>query len=284
MRNLIHSAMAMVFCSLFLVQPASAAEPTSSIASPPADYPEPIQHLINQGLEVIRQFDVNDSLDGWVVSNKNEQEIIVYTTADGENLISGVVMDAQGQDLTQQHQREYLSKPSWEDLAASHYITSEPKALDEGDKIPESDQMIYVFFDPNCPYCHMAWKALQPYRAAGLTIRWIPVAYLKPDSRNKAAALLDSDQPDALLSLNMTQFGTLPKALDGTMTDSSRDQLQDNMSLMQGLEINGTPGIVWQDRKGHLQVSTGMPRLEQFAQITGLPEQPQSDPDLARFR
>jgi thiol:disulfide interchange protein DsbG len=48
--------------------------------------------------------------------------------------------------------------------------------------------------------------------------------------------------------------------------------------------MSGTPGIVWKDKKGKVQVKGGMPRLSEFAGITGLPEQKIDDPALARFR
>src|SRR5690554_3550979 len=57
--------------------------------------PEPVQHLKNKGLDIVRKFPVGASLNGWVV-NYEGNDMIVYTTADGEFLINGVLLDAQG--------------------------------------------------------------------------------------------------------------------------------------------------------------------------------------------
>ena len=56
----------------------------------------------------------------------------------------------------------------------------------------ESRHLLYVFFDANCYYCHLTWKALQPYEAVGLQVRWVPVAYQQPSSVGRAAAIMES--------------------------------------------------------------------------------------------
>jgi thiol:disulfide interchange protein DsbG len=48
--------------------------------------------------------------------------------------------------------------------------------------------------------------------------------------------------------------------------------------------VSGTPGLVWKDEKGRVQVKTGMPRLAQLPSITGLPAQKIDDPELKEFR
>lgn len=49
-----------------------------------------------------------------------------------------------------------------------------------------------VFVDPNCIYCHLFWKHLTTAKdwQDHYTIRWVPVAFLKPSSPGKAAAVL----------------------------------------------------------------------------------------------
>jgi thiol:disulfide interchange protein DsbG len=48
--------------------------------------------------------------------------------------------------------------------------------------------------------------------------------------------------------------------------------------------IAGTPGIVWRDKQGKIQVKSGMPRLSELAGMTGLPAQKEDDPELAKFK
>jgi thiol:disulfide interchange protein DsbG len=62
------------------------------------------------------------------------------------------------------------------------------------------------------------------------------------------------------------------------------EQIRKNGELMGMFGISGTPGIAWKDKHGKMQIKSGMPRLSEIPQITGLPEQKVEDPALARFR
>lgn len=269
---------------LYTLVPALALSLLLSLANPAwaqDQQPEPIQHLKNKGLDIVRDFPVGTALTGWVVSYQGK-DFIVYTTADGEFLINGVLLDAQGNDLTDAHQKEWLPRPSWEDLASSHFITEKSLATDQ----KTAQSTLYLFYDANCPFCHLAWLALQAYRQVGLEIRWIPVAYLKPDSRDKAAALLSApkNQQAALLEKSMQAFGSNTTSFNKTPSEQDKQQLQANMDLMQAFGLNGTPGWVWLNTEGQLQTHSGMLRLPKLPEVTGLPEQKHTEPTLMRFR
>lgn len=83
-----------------------------------------------------------------------------------------------------------------------------------------SKNVIYVFFDPNCVFCHFAWKALQPYVKAGLQVRWVPVGFLKPTSAQRAAAIREAKTPTQALDFNEQHFVTAAavSACDSTLT------------------------------------------------------------------
>lgn len=248
--------------------------------------PEPVQHLKNKGLDIVRKFPVGASLNGWVV-NYEGSDMIVYTTADGEFLINGVLLDAQGNDLTEGHQKNWIPRPGWNDLATSHFITETSLAADQ--QAPEqtlTKSTLYMFYDANCPFCHLAWIALQPYREVGLEVRWIPVAYLKPDSRDKAAAVLSTPKSEqaALLKASMQTFGTNTPEFSKSPSATNQEQLQTNMNLMQSLGLNGTPGWVWLNEEGDMQTHSGMLRLPKLPSVTGLPAQKHTEPTLMRFR
>jgi len=144
-------------------------------------------------------------------------------------------------------------------------------------------RVVYAFFDPSCPFCHLAWQAFQPYMDKGVEVRWVPVAFLSPESRDKAAAILQDSSPENALAESMRLFNTEEQP-QASVKESARRQLQNNMKLMQRFGIQGTPGLVWQDDDGELNIRSGMPKLDDFSHITGLPEQPQTDPKLFRFR
>ena len=152
----------------------------------------------------------------------------------------------------------------------------------------ESKTVLYVFFDANCYYCHLTWKALQPYVKAGLQVRWVPVAYQKPTSLGRAAAIMQA--PDRAAALRANESGYDTAQYDGAIAPLSdvppklSAQIEANTELMQAFGAPGTPALVWKDRAGVIRVKAGVPRLSELPRITGLPAQPNADPELNRFR
>jgi len=56
--------------------------------------------------------------------------------------------------------------------------------------------VVYIFFDPNCPYCHDVYENTRPWVKEGkLELRWIPVGILIASSYGKAAAILGAKDP-----------------------------------------------------------------------------------------
>jgi thiol:disulfide interchange protein DsbG len=151
----------------------------------------------------------------------------------------------------------------------------------------QSDHVLYVFFDANCLYCHLTWKALQPYEAAGLQVRWVPVAYQQPSSAGRAAAIMLA--PDRAAALRMNELRYDASKYDGgiepaiTVSPTMAAQLLANTRLMQTI-APGTPVLVWKDATGTVRVKVGVPRLSTLPGITGLPPQRNDDPELAQFR
>lgn len=64
---------------------------------------------------------------------------------------------------------------------------------------------LIVFFDPNCPYCAILWKRLQPWMQR-LPVRWVPIAFLKPSSLAIAATILRSPNPVKALAFNEGKY------------------------------------------------------------------------------
>src|SRR3982750_2700748 len=90
------------------------------------------------------------------------------------------------------------------DLSPLYARVEKARAIVEGAKSPKS--VLYVFFDPNCYYCNLTWRAVQPYENVGLQGRWVPVAYQKDSSAGMAAAMLEARDPAAALRENETRY------------------------------------------------------------------------------
>lgn len=172
------------------------------------------------------------------------------------------------------------------DFPALYATLEKTDAVVEGAKEPK--RVLYVFWDANCWYCHLTWKALQPYEKAGLQVRWVPVAYQKDNSAALAAAVMGASDRVAALRENETRYRA--KSYDGGIRAATRVpdalaiELEDNMTLMGRFGMSGTPALVWKDSSGKVLTHLGLPPLSKLPAITGLPEQKIDDPELARFR
>ncbi|MFM0166717.1 disulfide isomerase [Paraburkholderia sediminicola] len=177
--------------------------------------------------------------------------------------------------------------PSYLPASAAATFENAP-AIVEGASGKDVKSTIYVFMDPNCIFCHYAWKAFQPYEAAGLQVHWIPMGFLKPDSPGKAAALLQAQNGPALLRELETKFsekdesgGINPLA---TIPPATQAKLKGNIKTFQDLGFDGTPTIIYMTSGGRWADVSGLPPLSSLPTMLNLPEQRIIDPSLQRFR
>lgn len=246
------------------------------------DYPKPLQEAVNAGVKVVRSFPAASGLTGWVLS-QGGQSSIVFTTPDKKTLFAGTLIGENGDNLSAQYEEKYVPAPdlnaAFQELEKSSYV------VEGSGKDPKS--LLYVFVDANCPFCHYTWKALQPYEKAGLQVRWILVDTLGPTSMPKAIEVLAaSDKTTAFRKMeeNHGKPWTASAQLSASARPDIAAKIQKNGETMGLFGIGGTPGLVWRDRQGKVNVKAGMPRLSEIPKITGLPEQKVDDPALAKFR
>jgi len=174
---------------------------------------------------------------------------------------------------------------------SSHTIEALFAQLEKADAVVEgarsAQHLVYVFFDANCFYCHLTWKAVQPYEKAGLQVRWVPVAYQQPSSVGRAAAIMQAPDRVAALRANETRYDAAK--FDGGITplrnvpDALAAQFRANTELMRAFGAPGTPLMVWK-AGSEVRYKVGVPRLSEVPAITGLPQQRVDDPELAEFR
>lgn len=238
-------------------------------ASVPDKLPKPIQTLVDAGYTVGKRFDAGHGLTGWVLSRQGHSTI-VYSTADQQVIISGNVIDATGQNLTAQFANQYIPKPDlkpiYDDLAKATFIDERP-----GDT---PRRVIYILFDPNCPYCSVAWQSLRSHVATGIEARWLPVAYLQANSANRAAAILGAKDPVAALATNESGFnaqthegGIEPAA---SVSDAVSQVLKTNDDLLKRLGSSATPTFVWLDSHNEIQIYVGLPPPLKMLEIVGV--------------
>ena len=178
-------------------------------------------------------------------------------------------------------------------VAATPSIDAAFAKLERADAVVEGASsnprfILYVLFDANCLYCHLTWKAVQPYEKVGLQVRWIPVAYQQRSSIGRAAAIMQARDRGEALRTNESRYDA--KRFDGGIAPARHvspqleAQFAENTRLMHAFGAPGTPVLAWKDAAGAIHASVGMPHLSDLPALTGLPVQPNDDPELAAFR
>lgn len=136
-------------------------------------------------------------------------------------------------------------------------------------------RIVYVFTDPNCPYCNKFWADARPWvRAGRVQLRHVIVGILTADSPGKAAALLSAANPAmALAAYEGAQVDAVAKTLAAghprplgaqglaplnPIPPAWAARLNANDQLMQALGLRATPALVWQDASAGLQTRTGV--------------------------
>jgi len=236
------------------------------------DYPAPIVAAQSAGFKIHESFDAGDGMTGWATSGQ-DRDVIIYTTPSGTQALIGVMLDATGRNLTEGHLAQYVPKP---DYTAAWARLASAAVVSEGN--PVSGNVVYVFMEPNCGYCHRFWEASRPYVETGkVELRHIMVSFLHQSSASKNAAILEAANPAALLAEHEDAFQS--GGIDGIAAPKEETiaALEHNNGLMRELGLQGTPAIVFRNADGQVEIVKGLPPPTQMPLIFNL-----SATDVAR--
>lgn len=219
------------------------------------ELPPAIRSVEALGAKVMGRFDAPGGLKGYA-ARYNGQGLALYLTADGEHVLTGTLFDAAGKDLTRAPLDRLVYQPlgqeMWRKLQDSAWIA-------DGDA--KASRVLYVFSDPNCPYCHRFWQQARPWVEGGrVQLRHVVVGMLSPDSLGKAAALLAAGDPQAALGAHESAGRASTLKPLGEIPDEIADKLRANLELMAEMGASATPAIYYMDVKGRLQRQQGVPR------------------------
>lgn len=132
---------------------------------------------------------------------------------------------------------------------------------------------LYVFFDPNCPYCHKLFEELHPYATNNeVTINWIPVGILTNTSPGKAAAILQAKhrlkafyQSERHWHNNHDQGGNITPLQDPNA--KTRRELETNDNLLTNNNLNGVPVTLFVATNNSAFYFEGTPPPQKMAKI-----------------
>ncbi|MCP8632209.1 thiol:disulfide interchange protein DsbG [Pseudomonas mosselii] len=237
------------------------------LAAPPLhaeELPKAIQQLQAKGAVIKGSFDAPNGLRGYAAEYHNNG-IALYLTPDGKHVLVGSLFDEQGKDLS----AEPLEKLVYAPMSKAVWAKMENTAWIQDGKV-DAPRTVYLFSDPNCPYCNMFWQQARPWVESGkVQLRHIMVGIIREDSPGKSAALLAAKDPaKALQEHEKAGKASTLKALD-KVPEAVQKKLEANLALMEELGLAATPAIFYQDEKGQLQSQQGAPRPEMLGRILG---------------
>jgi thiol:disulfide interchange protein DsbG len=121
-------------------------------------------------------------------------------------------------------------------------------------------RVLYIFFDPNCPYCHKLYEELRTRVGKNdLELRWIPVGILMTTSFGKAAAILEAKDPLAAFRQNEEKFSAGGAAQETFAGAATEKRLNQNSKLLTQIGGQSVPTLVYRDATGHIKVALGGP-------------------------
>ncbi len=233
------------------------------------DLPPAIRSLESKGMRIIESFDAPNGLQGYIAEHQG-RGVALYLLPDGQHILSGHLLDADGTDLSLEPlERLYyapLHQQLWQDMADSAWIA---------DGSGTAPRIVYVFTDPNCPYCTLFWEDTRPWVERGkVQVRHIMIGIIRPDSIPKAAALLGADDPAAALHAHESDrkksMLLLPDALlRQEIPEGILKKLDGNHALMKKMNLSSSPVIFYLDGDGRLQRYQGAPAPDDLLAIMG---------------
>jgi len=122
-------------------------------------------------------------------------------------------------------------------------------------------RVVYVIFDPNCPYCHVVYEESQAHLNK-YQFRWIPVGVLTHSSPGKAAALLAAKHPVAALRRNENRFVRKRGKLGGikplhSIPPAVAAKLRDNVAVLRASGPAVVPKLLYLRRDGKVRLIVG---------------------------
>ena len=129
----------------------------------------------------------------------------------------------------------------------------------------KSTHVIYVFFDPNCPYCQKVFTMLRPWVERGeVEARWIPIGILMTTSPGKAAAMLEAKNPTEALYRNERGFSQESGNFGGgeeepVPREETLRHLNANLALLQRTGNQAVPSLLFRTKDGQANIILGAP-------------------------
>ncbi len=135
----------------------------------------------------------------------------------------------------------------------------------------KSTHVVYIFFDPNCPYCHRLYVNTRDWvKRNAMEFHWIPVGVLTTTSQGKAAAILGAKDPQKALYQNEDHY---VRSEDGggideiIATDRMAKILKANVNVLHLSGSEAVPTMLFRANNGQAVMIQGSPSKKRLKKI-----------------
>jgi len=227
-----------------------------------------IRKMASPNVQVTKQFDAPLGLTGYVVTNGAKSSII-YTDKNGSHMVVGMIMDAQGNNLSKEHSDKYLPKP---DISGILGQAKQAAWVEEG----YGGGLVYVLADPNCGFCKKLFVSLrEPIQNGHLRVRWIMTGFLADDSSAKAAEIMSAKDDKKRLAGILSKYMSGPavhlkpgeKVSGNIAAEGLKESMDKNQKFMEANGISGTPFVIYKTKEGEIKAIPGMPQGPAMAEM-----------------
>lgn len=252
-------------------------QPKDSAPAQSSELPAALASLGAAGMTVEKRFATEiDGVEGVVVLINGEQNM-VYSIEGGRYVIVGMLLGENQHNLTQAHAEKHLRSSPFgsaapADNAAARRLPARdggieaasalaaaqglPFVIEEG----RGEKILYVTMDPNCPHCSNYYRETRSLLDE-VTIRWIPLGFLGPESMRQAALLVEHSEP--LSALEQMQSGVLA----GKPSEQASEIIYRNTMAMRDAGLTMTPVTIYEAPGGTPKVVRGALSAEQIRQL-----------------
>ena len=212
-----------------------------------AGAPDAIRRSLQQNYPQVRVIDVLPSpIDG--VFEVFTGDSIAYTDASGKFLIVGQMMDTTS--------KKNLTSERIDDL---NRVDLKRLPLDRSIRFVKGDgsRKLFVFSDPDCPYCQALEKDLAGLDNLTVHILLFPLASIHPEAKAKARAIWCSSDRAAAWQ------GWMLERRDPGKSECAGDPVETTIALGRELRVVSTPTLVFQDGRRF----TGAPNAAKLEEL-----------------
>lgn len=120
--------------------------------------------------------------------------------------------------------------------------------------------IVYIFFDPNCPYCHKLYVNTRDWVKTGkLQVRWVTVGILTTTSAGKAAAILGAKDPSKAFHYNEDNYSRGGAIEEDIPSPEIEKKLKANEQLLARTGFGAVPLMLFRAKDGTPYLIQGSP-------------------------